>query len=56
MASLNPVFTVGEQIAETAAPASRSARPHACGDRVVELLRQVRISVPSSVWQPIRTR
>ena len=45
MASLNPAMTVGEQIAETLA-LHRGLRGRALDERVVELLRQVRISDP----------
>jgi len=45
MASLNPAMTVGEQIAETLA-LHRGLRGRALDDRVLELLRQVRISDP----------
>jgi peptide/nickel transport system ATP-binding protein len=45
MASLNPAMTVGEQIAETLA-LHRGLRGRALHERVVELLRQVRISDP----------
>jgi oligopeptide/dipeptide ABC transporter ATP-binding protein len=45
MASLNPAMTVGEQIAETLA-LHRGLRGHALHERVLELLRQVRISDP----------
>jgi peptide/nickel transport system ATP-binding protein len=45
MASLNPAITVGEQIAETLA-LHRGLRGRALDDRVVDLLRQVRISDP----------
>src|SRR5215468_2834281 len=45
MASLNPAFTVGEQIAETLA-LHRGLRGRALDDRIVELLRQVRVSDP----------
>jgi peptide/nickel transport system ATP-binding protein len=45
MASLNPALTVGEQIAETLA-LHRGLRGRALDDRVVDLLRQVRISDP----------
>jgi peptide/nickel transport system ATP-binding protein len=43
MASLNPAFTVGDQIAETLR-LHRGLTGTALGDRVLELLRQVRIS------------
>lgn len=45
MASLNPALTVGEQIAETLR-LHRGLRGRALADRVVDLLRQVRISDP----------
>ena len=45
MASLNPALTVGEQIAETL-PLHRGLRGRALDERVLELLRQVRISDP----------
>jgi oligopeptide/dipeptide ABC transporter ATP-binding protein len=45
MASLNPALTVGEQIAETLR-LHRGLRRRALDERVVELLRQVRISDP----------
>jgi peptide/nickel transport system ATP-binding protein len=45
MASLNPALTVGEQIAETLR-LHRNLRGRALDDRIVELLRQVRISDP----------
>ncbi len=45
MASLNPAFTVGEQIAETLR-LHRGLRGKALDDRVLDLLRQVRISDP----------
>src|SRR5437867_4045448 len=45
MASLNPAMTVGEQIAETLS-LHRGLRGRALDERVVELLRQVRISDP----------
>jgi peptide/nickel transport system ATP-binding protein len=45
MASLNPAFTVGEQIAETLR-LHRGLRGHALDRRIIELLRQVRISDP----------
>jgi len=45
MASLNPALTVGEQIAETLS-LHRGLRGKALDDRVLELLRQVRISDP----------
>ncbi|HYB43734.1 MAG TPA: ABC transporter ATP-binding protein [Candidatus Methylomirabilis sp.] len=45
MASLNPAMTVGSQIAEVLA-LHRGLRGRALGDRVVELLRQVRIGDP----------
>jgi len=45
MASLNPAMTIGEQIAETLA-LHRGLRGRALDDRVLELLRQVRISDP----------
>jgi peptide/nickel transport system ATP-binding protein len=45
MASLNPAMTVGEQIAETLS-LHRGLRGHALHERVLELLRQVRISDP----------
>ena len=45
MASLNPAMTVGEQIAETLA-LHRGLRGRALDERVIELLRQVRISDP----------
>jgi peptide/nickel transport system ATP-binding protein len=45
MASLNPAMTVGEQIAETLA-LHRGLRGKALDQRVIELLRQVRISDP----------
>jgi peptide/nickel transport system ATP-binding protein len=45
MASLNPALTVGEQIAETLR-LHRGLRGRALDDRVLELLRQVRISDP----------
>jgi peptide/nickel transport system ATP-binding protein len=45
MASLNPALTVGEQIAETLR-LHRNLRGRALDERIVELLRQVRISDP----------
>src|SRR5216117_654995 len=45
MASLNPALTVGEQIAETLR-LHRGLRGRALDDRIVELLRQVRVSDP----------
>jgi len=45
MASLNPAFTVGEQIAETLR-LHRGLRGKALDQRILELLRQVRISDP----------
>src|SRR2546427_1108729 len=45
MASLNPAMTVGEQIAETLS-LHRGLRGRALDQRVLELLRQVRISDP----------
>src|SRR3989449_9953155 len=45
MASLNPAMTVGEQIAETLS-LHRGLRGRALDERVIELLRQVRISDP----------
>ena len=45
MASLNPALTVGEQIAETLT-LHRGLRGRALDERVVDLLRQVRISDP----------
>jgi peptide/nickel transport system ATP-binding protein len=45
MASLNPALTVGDQIAETLS-LHRGLRGRALDDRVIELLRQVRISDP----------
>ena len=45
MASLNPAMTVGEQIAETLT-LHRGLRGRALDERVLELLRQVRISDP----------
>src|SRR4029450_7920944 len=45
MASLNPAMTVGAQIAETLT-LHRGLRGRALDDRVLELLRQVRISDP----------
>ena len=45
MASLNPALTVGDQIAETLS-LHRGLRGRALDQRVVELLRQVRISDP----------
>ena len=45
MASLNPAMTVGEQIAEALA-LHRGLRGKALDERVIELLRQVRISDP----------
>ena len=45
MASLNPALTVGEQIAETLR-LHRGLRGRALAERVVELLRQVRVSDP----------
>ena len=45
MASLNPALTVGEQIAETLA-LHRGLRGRALDERVIDLLRQVRISDP----------
>ena len=45
MASLNPAMTVGEQISETLS-LHRGLRGRALDERVVELLRQVRISDP----------
>src|SRR5213082_3044301 len=45
MASLNPAMTVGEQIAETLS-LHRGLRGRALDERVVELLRQVRVSDP----------
>jgi peptide/nickel transport system ATP-binding protein len=45
MASLNPALTVGEQIAETLR-LHRGLRGRGLDDRVLELLRQVRISDP----------
>jgi peptide/nickel transport system ATP-binding protein len=45
MASLNPAMTVGEQIAETLA-LHRGLRGRALDQRVIELLRQVKISDP----------
>src|SRR2546422_2563337 len=45
VASLNPAMTVGEQIAETLR-LHRGLRGRALDDRIVELLRQVRVSDP----------
>src|SRR5712691_1677618 len=45
MASLNPALTVGEQIAETLR-LHRGLRGRALDERIVELLRQVRVSDP----------
>ena len=46
MTSLNPVYTVGEQIAEVGAAARRARAARAALDRAVEMLKLVHIPTP----------